>query len=146
MRNEPDLKPAEKIAACAAALWPILFVAVLAAVAGCMRSITITRHADSLVPAPAPDVAAASEADPALGPDATRSVACKVLSGGWRLDYLALGLKTDVSSIKARRTSDGKISVEIDGVATDVSARHAEIIESAGTAAGNAAKAAAALK
>lgn len=123
MQKEPELKPAEKIAACVAALWPILFVAALSALTGCMRSITITRHADL---------------------PATNGV--EAVSGGWRLDYLALGLKTDVSSIKARRTVDGGITVEIDGVATDVSSRNAEIIESAGTAAGNAAKAAASLK
>lgn len=65
---------------------------------------------------------------------------------GFEVDYLALGLKTDVSRIEAARETNGTVRVVINGVATDVSARNAGIITAAGAAAGEAVKAAAALK
>lgn len=111
--NQPKLSVSEKVAVVLALVWPVVFVAVLSLVTGCMRSITIVRHA---------------------GVPSTNGVTS--VDGGWQLDYCALGLKTDVSSIKAKRTTDGGIEVEIDGVATDVSARNAEIIEASGGAAG----------
>jgi hypothetical protein len=48
-----------------------------------------------------------------------------------------VGLKTDVSKIKAEKSTNGTVRVLVEGVATDVSERNQGIIESSGTAVGN---------
>lgn len=55
----------------------------------------------------------------------------------YSLTYTAVGLKTDVSKIEAEKSTNGTVRVLVEGVATDVSARNAKIIESSGTAVGN---------
>ena len=55
----------------------------------------------------------------------------------WNLTYRSVGLKTDVSKIKAEKTTNGTVRVLVEGVATDVSERNAAIVESSGTALGN---------
>jgi hypothetical protein len=62
-----------------------------------------------------------------------------VREGEYTLSYTAVGLKTDVDTIEAEKTTNG-VRVLIKGVATDVSERNAKIIESSGTAVGNVAK------
>ncbi len=59
-----------------------------------------------------------------------------VREGEYSLTYTAVGLKTDVDTIEAEKTTNG-VRVLIKGVATDVSERNAKIIESSGTAVGN---------
>ena len=59
-----------------------------------------------------------------------------VREGEYTLSYTAVGLKTDVDTIEAEKTTNG-VRVLIKGVATDVSERNAKIIESSGTAVGN---------
>lgn len=59
-----------------------------------------------------------------------------VREGEYTLSYTAVGLKTDVDTIEAEKTTNG-VRVFIKGVATDVSERNAKIIESSGTAVGN---------
>lgn len=63
-----------------------------------------------------------------------------VRDGDYSLTYTAVGLKTDVSKIDAKKTTNGTVRVYIEGVATDVSERNAKLIESSGTAVGNVAK------
>jgi hypothetical protein len=62
-----------------------------------------------------------------------------IREGEYTLSYTAVGLKTDVDTIEAEKTTNG-VRVLIKGVATDVSERNAKIIESSGTAVGNVAK------
>ena len=62
-----------------------------------------------------------------------------VREGEYTLSYTAVGLKTDVDTIEAEKTTNG-VRVLIKGVATDVSERNAKIIESSGSAVGNVAK------
>lgn len=59
-----------------------------------------------------------------------------IREGEYSLTYTAVGLKTDVDTIEAEKTTNG-VRVLIKGVATDVSERNAKIIESSGTAVGN---------
>lgn len=63
-----------------------------------------------------------------------------IREGEYSLTYTAVGLKTDVSKIKAEKMTNGTVRVLVEGVATDVSERNAKIIESSGTAVGNIAK------
>jgi hypothetical protein len=55
----------------------------------------------------------------------------------YELVYRSVGLKTDVSKIKAEKSTNGTVRVLVEGVATDVSERNQGIIESSGTAVGN---------
>jgi hypothetical protein len=61
-------------------------------------------------------------------------------SNEYELVYRSVGLKTDVSKIKAEKMTNGTVRVLVEGVATDVSERNAKIIESSGSAVGNIAK------
>ena len=71
-----------------------------------------------------------------LTPGCYRSIEL-VREGEYSLTYTAVGLKTDVSKIKAEKMTNGTVRVLVEGVATDVSERNAKIIESSGTAVGN---------
>lgn len=58
----------------------------------------------------------------------------------YELVYRSVGLKTDVSKIEAEKLTNGTVRVLVEGVATDVSERNKEIIESSGNAVGNVAQ------
>lgn len=63
-----------------------------------------------------------------------------VKEGDYEFHYTSVGLKTDVSRIKAEKMTNGCVRVMVDGVKTDVSERNREIIEAGGTAVGSVAE------
>lgn len=89
-------------------------LAVAAICGGCMRTITIEKH----------------------DPIPVGTNAATFIEGGYTLRYRNVGLKTDVSSISAKKTDSG-VTITVKGVATDVSPENGEIVAAGGAALGN---------